>query len=98
MIQLKPARRQAYRYGKQIAELLDGGRQEAANQVSEAYVAFIRQFDAEDQDVTRHFLHNEYLLGLKGAHALSGIVATYSTNHVGDLIATYTRPHRVKLS
>ena len=75
MINIKPARRYAFRVGMQVAELQKGGRDEDAQRVTVAYGAFLAQFDDEEYDVTKRWLHNEYELGLEGALPLSGFPA-----------------------
>lgn len=74
MINLKPARRYAFRAGMQVAELQKGGRDDDAKKVVAAYSAFLVQFDDEDQAITKRWLHNEYELGLDGALPLSGFI------------------------
>ena len=74
MINIKPARRYAFRVGMQVAELQKGGRDDDAKRVTVAYSAFLAQFDDEEYDVTKRWLHNEYELGLEGALPLSGLL------------------------
>lgn len=87
MIQLKPARRYAFRAGMQVAELLKGGRDDAAEKVKAAFGAFLHQFD-EDHVVIQDWLQNEYNLGLGGELPLSGFI----TNHDGTITKTYRVP------
>lgn len=64
MLNLKPARRQAYRYGQQIRELLDVDNKDAALKVSDAYNAFLGQFRAHgEDDYAVTYLHGEFLRG-----------------------------------
>jgi hypothetical protein len=89
MMKLKPARRQAFRYGMQVAELQTGGRDADAQRVQDAYSAFLAQFDDDVHAITKRWLHNEYELGLDGALPLSGFV---TNEHDG----TITKIYRVK--
>lgn len=83
MLRLKPARRQAFRYGMQVAELQKVGNVIAATSVKGAYAAFLNQFDDDDYALIKRWLHNEYELGLDGALPLSG----FMTNEHDDTIS-----------
>lgn len=87
MINLKPARRYAFRAGAQVAELQKGGHDDAATKVVDAYSAFLAQFDDVEQEVVKRWLHNEYELGLDGALPLSGFV---TNDRDGTITKTYS--------
>lgn len=86
MINIKPARRYAFRIGMQVAELHRGGRKSDVERVEQAFLTFMRQFDDDEQRVTKDWLVNEFVLGKRGEDALSGFV----TNHDDTLTKTYS--------
>lgn len=83
---LKPARRQAYRYGRQVAELHNGGHGDASEQVLQAFAGFMQQFKDESDKVIHDWLINEFILGKSGDLALSGFVTNEYDGTITKLI------------
>lgn len=99
VINLKPVRRQAYRYGQQMGALLElHGDTAVAPDVEEkiqtAYKAFLAQFDGYDApEVIKDWLREEYARGFIGVDPLGPVTSradlSLTALSLGDLHETH---------